>query len=255
MIRALTHDVGKARPEPRQHKPRQHEPRQHEPWQRAATLARWGMGLDEAARRRVRLATELRRQGVRDERVLAAIAEVPRHRFIDGVRLATAYANRPVPIGMGQTISQPYVVALMAEAVSPGPSDRVLEVGTGSGYGAAVLARLARKVVTVERLPALASSARLHLAAAGIDNVEVVEGDGTTGWPDGAPWDAVVVTAGGPSVPQQLVDQLADGGRLVIPVGDIRHQQLVRVRLTASGPVHEDLGPVAFVPLIGNAGW
>jgi protein-L-isoaspartate(D-aspartate) O-methyltransferase len=201
------------------------------------------------------LTMELRRQGVRDPQVLRAMATVPRHVFVEGVDLATAYANRPVAIGEGQTISQPYVVALMAEAAGLDESHRVLEVGTGSGYGAAVLGRLAAQVVTVERLPGLVASARRHLATAGADNVEVVEGDGTTGWAPGAPWDAVIVTAGGPAVPDQLVDQLADDGRLVIPVGDRRHQRLVRVTRTAAGPVSEDLGPVAFVPLIGDAGW
>jgi protein-L-isoaspartate(D-aspartate) O-methyltransferase len=210
---------------------------------------------NEAGVLRRQLAETLRRQGIGDERVLRAIASVPRHMFIDGVDLAAAYANRPVAIGEGQTISQPYVVALMAEAAVLDDSHRVLEVGTGSGYGAAVLGRLAVEVATVERLPTLAASARRHLAAAGADNVTVVDGDGTVGWAAGAPWDAVIVTAGGPVVPDRLVEQLVEGGRLIIPVGDRRHQQLVRVTRTVSGPVREDLGPVAFVPLIGDAGW
>jgi protein-L-isoaspartate(D-aspartate) O-methyltransferase len=186
------------------------------------------------------------------------MADVPRHRFVEGVRLSDAYADRPLPIGNGQTISQPFVVALMAEAAQLSAGDRVLEVGTGSGYGAAVLGSVVGptgQVVSVERLAPLAEAARRHLAAATVDNVEVVLGDGTTGWPAGAPWDAVVVTAGGPVVPDDLVAQLARGGRLVMPVGDRRRQELVRVRRTDDGATTEELGPVVFVPLIGESGW
>ena len=202
------------------------------------------------------VADDLARRGVRDERVLAAMGEVPREAYVPTGARARAYADRPLPIGSDQTISQPYVVAVMAEALELAPDDRVLEIGTGSGYAAAVLGRLAAGVVTVERLPELAEVAARRLAEAGVDNVVVRVGDGTLGWPDLAPYDAVVVTAGGPEVPTALVDQLAPGGRLVAPVGPLGSQRLVRVRKGADGALgREDLGGVAFVPLIGAQGW
>ena len=212
---------------------------------------------DRWALERARMvADDLARRGVRDERVLAAMGEVPREAYVPKAERARAYADRPLPIGSDQTISQPYVVAVMAEALELAPDDRVLEIGTGSGYAAAVLGRLAAEVVTVERLPELAEVAARRLADAGADDVVVRVGDGTLGWPELAPYDAVVVTAGGPEVPTALVDQLASGGRLVAPVGPLGAQRLVRVRKGADGDLHrEDLGGVAFVPLIGAQGW
>jgi protein-L-isoaspartate(D-aspartate) O-methyltransferase len=204
---------------------------------------------------RAALVGELRDDGVAGERVLAAMATVPRHLFTPGHTYNAAYDNRPLPIGSGQTISQPLVVAWMAEAAEIRPGDRVLEVGTGSGYGAAVLAELTDEVTTVERIDTLADNARWVLQQVGYDNVQVVSSNGTMGWPGGAPFDAIVVTAASPEIPESLVAQLSDGGRLVIPVGDRFSQQLVRVRRQGAATQTENLGAVAFVPLIGEQGW
>ena len=204
---------------------------------------------------RAALVEELRRDNVAGEQVLAAMAAVPRHLFTPGHTYAAAYENRPLPIGSGQTISQPLVVAWMAEAAGITPGDRVLEVGTGSGYGAAVLAELADEVISVERINTLADNARWVLEQVGYDNVTVVTSNGSVGWPHGAPFDVIVVTAASPEVPESLISQLADGGRLVIPVGDRFSQQLVRVRRQGTTTATEDLGSVAFVPLIGEQGW
>jgi len=209
---------------------------------------------DDQRARMVR--TDIARRGVADPAVLAAMGTVPRERFVPAVQAAYAYDDCPLPIGEGQTISQPYIVALMAEAAEVGPSDRVLEVGTGSGYGAAVLSRASSEVWTIERHEALAERARTTLAGLGYDNVHVVVGDGSLGWPGAAPYDAIVVTADAPSVPEALVDQLADGGRLVIPVGaSPGYQTLLRVRRVGDELRRDDLGGVAFVPLIGEQGF
>ncbi len=181
--------------------------------------------------------------------------DVPRHLFVPEAVARDAYEDRPLPIGEGQTISQPYMVAAMTAALAPGPADRVLEVGTGSGYQAAILARLARSVVTIERHPALAARARAAMDALGITNVRVVVGDGSNGYPDEAPYDRILVTAGAPAVPESLKDQLADGGRLVIPVGSEGLQHLIVVeRQGAAFATVEGEGCV-FVPLIGQHGW
>lgn len=180
---------------------------------------------------------------------------VPRHHFVAEQLADSAYDDRPLPIGQGQTISQPFMVALMVEAAKIEPEDHVLEVGTGSGYGAAVLGRLARSVVTIERHGSLARAAAARLAALGASNVQVVEGDGSLGWPESAPYDAIVVTAAGPSVPPALRAQMAEGGRLIMPVGPRRGEQRL-LRLIRSGD-HldlEDLGGVRFVPLVGAQG-
>jgi protein-L-isoaspartate(D-aspartate) O-methyltransferase len=199
-------------------------------------------------------------RGVRDPAVLAAMRSVPRERFLPSHLEEFAYQDSPLPIEQGQTISQPFIVALMTEALQLRPGDRVLEIGTGSGYAAAVLARVAREVYTVERHAELAESARIRLRELGFDTVFVRHGDGTLGWPEHAPYDAIVVAAGvaagGPRVPEALLAQLAPGGRLVIPVGEEKAQELVRVTRRADGTFeHEELGGVRFVPLIGAEGW
>ncbi|MDE0578460.1 MAG: protein-L-isoaspartate(D-aspartate) O-methyltransferase [bacterium] len=199
--------------------------------------------------------TMVRRQiegrGVRDPRVLDAMRTVPRHRFVSRTLSGDAYKDHPLPIGSGQTISQPYIVALMAEAAAIEPDNRVLEVGTGSGYGAAVLAELAASVVSVERHRKLANSAAQVLAELGYDNATVVCADGSQGHLPGAPYDAVVVTAAAPSVPSALIDQLVDGGRMVIPVGPATFSQnLTLVRREGDETTTERFCPVRFVPLV-----
>lgn len=196
-------------------------------------------------------------RGVRDAAVLHAMSEVPRERFVPEELGEFAYEDSPLPIEEGQTISQPYIVALMIEALRLGPDDRVLEIGAGSGYAAAVLSRIAGKVYTVERHPQLAELARQRNAELGYDNVRVLCGDGTLGWEEHAPYDAIVVAAGGPEIPDSLLQQLKIGGRLVIPVGEtVRSQELVRIERSA---VHhyerKSLGRVQFVPLVGSEGW
>jgi protein-L-isoaspartate(D-aspartate) O-methyltransferase len=201
--------------------------------------------------------TQIAGRGIRDSWVLHAMRTVPRERFIPPSLEEAAYDDGPLPIGEGQTISQPYIVALMTEAVQPRPGDRALEIGTGSGYAAAVLATIVSEVYTVERLGPLADGARRDLAALGYRNVHVLHADGTLGWPEHAPYDAIIVTAGGPFVPPPLLEQLAIGGRLIMPVGSVaRFQRLVRVtRMAADKYAREELEEVAFVPLIGEQGW
>ncbi len=191
-------------------------------------------------------------RGIRDARVIEAMGTVPREEFVPREHLPRAYGDGPLPIGMGQTISQPYVVAWMAEALELDPGDRVLEVGTGSGYAAAVLGRLCEAVYTVERHVSLADAARTRLQALGFGNVHVRHGDGCEGWPECAPYDAVAVAAAGLRVPQPLREQLRVGGRLVMPVGSAgRGQVLVRERVGRAGKVtREELGTVRFVPLV-----
>jgi protein-L-isoaspartate(D-aspartate) O-methyltransferase len=196
-------------------------------------------------------------RGVRDRRVLQALRAVPREAFVPERLAALAYDDTPLPIGEDQTISQPYVVALMAEALELRPGDKALEIGAGSGYAAAVLSRIARQVWAIERHESLARQARERMQRLGYANVHILYGDGTLGWPEQAPFDAIAVAAGGPDVPPALLDQLAAGGRLVIPIGpDPRTQSLVRLRRRADGTyAREDLGAVRFVPLIGAQGW
>ena len=195
-------------------------------------------------------------RGVDDAAVLAAMRRVPRETFVPDRIQAEAFADHPLPIGEGQTISQPLMVAVMAEEAQLSPTDHVLEIGTGSGYGAAVLRELSASVVTVERHRSLADEAGDRLVAAGYDDIEVVVGDGTLGWPDHAPYDAIVVTAAGPDVPEPLLDQLATGGRVIMPVGPKGFdQELIRVTLTDNGLRRERLGGVRFVPLVGEYGF
>ena len=200
------------------------------------------------------LARFLARRGIRDERVLAAIAAVPRDRFVPADVQRQAYADRALPIGHDQTISQPYMVAAMLEALEL-DGGRVLDVGTGSGYQAAVLAELADDVVTIERVPKLAERARAALAAAGYGRVDVRVGDGTLGVPERAPYDGIVVAAAAPSVPEALYGQLAPGGHLVVPVGTVREQWLEVVERGEEGPRRRRTVPCRFVPLLGSEGF
>jgi protein-L-isoaspartate(D-aspartate) O-methyltransferase len=204
----------------------------------------------QAARQRM-VERQLAARGVKDGRVLAALGKVPRHEFVPANRRAEAYDDRPLPIGQGQTISQPYLVAFMTEAIGPRPGQRVLEVGTGSGYQAAVLAELVGAVYTVELLPDLAAAAGKRLARLGYRNVHVKAGDGYLGWPDQGPFDAVVVTCGAKEVPRPLLEQLKPGGKMVIPVGEAGAVQTLRLLTKGPGGKMEvrDLLPVRFVPL------
>ena len=196
-------------------------------------------------------------RGIRDPAILNAFRTVPREMFVDEPFAGSAYDDGPLPIGAEQTISQPYIVALMIEAAGVRPGDRVLEVGSGSGYAAAVMSRIAASVVGIERQPELAGVARGRLKRLGYDNVDIVEGDGTRGWPDGAPYDAILAAASGSHVPPPLIDQLAPGGSLVMPIGNPGWvQKLVRIRKAEDGSLQQsDLGEVRFVPLIGEEGW
>ncbi len=199
---------------------------------------------------------QLARRGITDPRVLIAMRLVPRHLFVDKGLWGRAYGDHPLPIGHGQTISQPYMVALMTQAMEPKQEHRVLEIGTGSGYQAALLARLVKNVFTIERHGALTRRAREVIDKLGIDNIAIRIGDGTIGWSTYAPFDGIVVTAGSPDVPQPLLDQLSDeGGRLVIPVGGHGFQQLkVITREGNSFSTREEVG-CTFVPLVGKHGW
>jgi len=203
------------------------------------------------------VAGQIEARAVEDAFVLDAMRAVRREDFVPADLAEYAYEDEPLPIGYGQTISQPYIVAVMTAAARVRPGDRVLEIGTGSGYGAAVLSAIAEEVYTVERIEALAHSARDRLAALGYRNVHVLCGDGTLGWAEHAPYDAIIVTAGGPSVPRALLDQLKPGGRLVMPLGsEPRSQRLVRrTRIGPDAYAEDDLEWVAFVPLIGEQGW
>ncbi len=198
---------------------------------------------------------QLRARGVRDERVLAAMAKVPREEFAHADTLADAYGDHPLPIGAGQTVSQPYIVASMVEALEIEPHDRVLEIGTGTGYQAAVLGELAGEVWTMERIPELACQAQQILARLGYHNVHVLEGDGSLGLPEHAPFNRILVAAAAPAVPQSLVDQLAEGGRLVVPIGSRTEQQICLIR-KANGELITTLHELCrFVPLVGREGW
>jgi len=201
------------------------------------------------------VARQIRDRGIRSARVLDAMESVPRHLFVPAELVRRAYADEPLPIGAGQTISQPFMVAAMAEALLLDGRERVLEVGCGSGYQAAVLSRCASEVIAVETQSMLAASARERLARLGYANVAVHEGDGSAGWPASAPYDAILVTAAAPKVPQPLIDQLAEGGRLVIPVGGSNHQELLRVVKRGDRTTEESLYTCRFVPLLGRYGW
>ena len=199
--------------------------------------------------------TQLIPRGIQDPRVLEAMGTIPRDRFIEEALVGEAYNDHPLPIGNKQTISQPYIVALMTEALALKGTEKVLEIGTGSGYQTAVLAALADKVYTVERIRTLMIKARNILADIGFRNILFKAFDGTLGWKEFAPYDAIIVTAGSPKVPQPLLDQLQDGGRLIIPTGNKVSQDLIKITKTKGRFVQEDLGGCRFVNLVGVHGW
>jgi protein-L-isoaspartate(D-aspartate) O-methyltransferase len=214
------------------------------------------MALDDDVGERERMVVEqIEARGIHDRAVLAAMRAVPRHRFVEASLQDRAYDDSPLPIGERQTISQPYMVAIMTEALGVRAGARVLEIGTGSGYQAAILAELGTRLVTLERIPVLAERARRVLEMLGYDEVRVEVADGTLGWAEGAPYDAIVVTAGAPRIPRPLVQQLAPGGCLVLPMGEDDLQTLVRIRRGPAGLVEEYLGECRFVKLFGCYGW
>jgi protein-L-isoaspartate(D-aspartate) O-methyltransferase len=210
---------------------------------------------DFAAMRADMVARQLEARGIRDARLLDAMRRVPRDGFVAAGDESRAYADQALPIGEAQTISQPYMVAIMTEAIGLTGAERVLEIGTGSGYQTAILAELAREVISIERLPALADRARQRLAHYGYTNVTVIVGDGTLGYPPRAPYDAILVTAGAPRVPGSLKGQLADGGRLVIPIGPHGHQDLTVIRRAGDEFLETRRESCVFVPLVGAEGW
>ena len=221
------------------------------------------MARDAAAQRERMVERQLRRRGISDERVLAAMGSVPRERFVPEAERRRAYTDGALPIGHGQTISQPWIVAAIAQALSLEPTERALDVGSGSGYSVAVLARLAAEVIGIERVEELAARSREVLADLGLDEVEIVAADGSEGLPDRAPFDAIAVHATAPAAPQELLRQLAVGGRLVVPIATDGADMLTRFRRTAeevdpatgAGLETASLGATRFVPLIGRAGF
>ena len=212
---------------------------------------------DFAAEREAMVERQLKRRGISEPEILDAFRAVPREAFVRAALVDQAYGDHPLPIEAGQTISQPYIVALMIQAADIRPGAKVLEVGAGSGYAAAVIRRIAARVVGIERQHDLVEVARERMRRLGYDNVEIVEGDGTRGWPEHAPYDAILAAASGSHVPKPLVEQLAPGGSIVMPVGDPGWvQKLVKVTKGEDGTLeHSDLGAVRFVPLIGEEGW
>ena len=208
-----------------------------------------------AAERAEMVEKQLRRRGIRDQAVLAAMMAIPRHEFLPELLRSRAYEDAPLPIGGGQTISQPYIVAAMTTALRLQPSDRVLEIGTGCGYHAAVLARLAGEVFSIERRSELASSASVRLALLGYVNAHVHCGDGTLGLPELAPFDAILVAAAAPAVPKPLLAQLGEGGRMILPVGDTEHQELQLIEKRGDTFPTKMLEGCRFVPLVGHHGW
>jgi protein-L-isoaspartate(D-aspartate) O-methyltransferase len=204
---------------------------------------------------RQRLVKKLREKGISDEHVLDAFRTVPRHLFVDSMLYSQAYDDNALPIGSGQTISQPFVVALMTQLLSLGKDDKILEIGTGSGFQTAVLAQFSRRVYTIERNRDLGDAARKRLREMGYENVVFKVGDGSHGWQGNAPFDRIIVTAGAPVLPPSLAGQLSDGGIMVVPVGDKQYQELQRFEKTESGLKKTSAGGVVFVPLIGQEGW
>ena len=205
--------------------------------------------------RRKMVEQQLRQRGVSDEKVLAAMLKVPRHLFVAPALRMKAYSNSALPIDENQTISQPYMVAVMSQALKIQGGEKVLEIGSGSGYQAAVLAEMGAKVFSIERIPRLATQARKLLESLGYLNVAVIAGDGTLGWPEYAPYDRIIVTAGAPAIPDTLLAQLKDGGIMVVPVGDKYNQTLKIIRRTGNAAFTTDSIRCVFVPLIGAEGW
>ena len=211
--------------------------------------------MDDRERRVQMVERQIAVRGVRDPRVLEALREVPRHLFVPDEQKPHAYEDRALPIANGQTISQPYMVAIMTELLAPEPHYCVLEIGTGSGYQTAVLSRLSKRVVTIERHPELARMAGQVFAVLGLENVDIRVGDGTEGLPEEAPFDRILVTAGAPAIPESLKAQLADGGRLVLPVGPSGYQHLTVIDRFGNSFEQQEREACVFVPLIGRHGW
>ena len=216
-------------------------------------FARWGEGQDRFTEaRETMVKTQIEARGIKDKRVLRVIRTVPRHRFVLPIYQKVAYSDRPLPIGFSQTISQPYIVALMTESLKLQGDEKVLEIGTGSGYQAAILAELAKKVYTIEIIPGLAKRAEKTLKKLGYENIEVKYGDGYLGWPEYAPFDAIIVTAAPDHIPQPLIDQLVEGGRMVIPIADTYPQRLTLIQKKKGKIIQEVITGVMFVPMTGE---
>jgi protein-L-isoaspartate(D-aspartate) O-methyltransferase len=208
-----------------------------------------------AEERKIMVERQIAARGIRDPGVLSAMLEIPRHLFIPPPYDRAAYDDNPLPIGNGQTISQPYIVALMTELLHPKSTDNVLEIGTGSGYQAAILSRLVKRLTTIERISTVADLAERNLKSLGMKNVVIIEGDGTLGYPDNAPYDGIIITAATPEIPRPLIAQLADGGILVAPVGGRDIQDLITLHKQGQSIKQVSHGGVRFVPLIGQHGW
>jgi protein-L-isoaspartate(D-aspartate) O-methyltransferase len=208
-----------------------------------------------ADERKAMVERQIAARGIHDQRLLTVMLEIPRHLFIPPQYIGAAYDDNPLPIGSGQTISQPYIVALMTELLHPKATDNMLEIGAGSGYQAAILSRLIKRLTTIERITMVVNLARTNLKSIGIDNVTVIEGDGSLGYPGNAPYDGIIITAATPDVPQPLIEQLADGGILVAPVGGRDTQDLITLNKKGESIIRESHGGVRFVPLIGQHGW
>lgn len=198
---------------------------------------------------------QIRSRGISNTRILTAMREIPRHIFVPPPYNTSAYEDAPLPIGNGQTISQPYIVALMTELLDPQPGDHVLEIGAGSGYQAAILSTLVRHVTTIERIPAVADLARKNLETLGLKNISIIVGDGTRGYPEHAPYERIMITAATPEIPHPLIDQLHIGGILVAPVGSREIQELITLTRNGNATARSSHGGVRFVPLIGEYGW
>lgn len=214
------------------------------------------MDSSRLSERHIMVRDQLEKRGIHNPWVLQAMLDIPRHFFVPDSQHMKAYDDSPLPIGQEQTISQPYIVAAMIEYIEPDPSHRVLEVGVGSGYSVAVLRRIVQEVYGIERNPVLLAEAKKRIERLGLGHVNLKEGDGTLGWPEAAPFDAILVTAGSPRVPEALLRQLKEGGSLVIPLGNREEQKLLRIMKKPGGHLQEkELFPVRFVPLIGADGW
>ena len=211
--------------------------------------------MDYKEHRELMVKTQLIPRGIKDKGVLDAMERVPRHLFVDSTTVANAYSDMALPIGEGQTISQPYMVAVMTELLELDGTQKVLEIGTGSGYQAAVLAELSLEVFTIERIVSLSERAKNKFSDLSYANIHVKADDGTLGWPEEAPFDRIIITAGSPEIPKPLIEQLTEGGIIIIPVGDLYSQQLLKYRKSGKNSIIEYHTPCVFVPLIGQYGW